>query len=433
MLIIKIPNNNIHEREYIIQLLFSEFLGLQYSLIISDTELNYSISFEGSELCIKDGFFGYYQDASSYLEVAALPQKIIFAKNEFTIENNIPIIYGTDELQVFKNKIICGIDIFASSFFLLTRWEEYINKVRDSFVRFPGKESTAFKNSFLHRPVVNEYAEMLWEMMKALGFKEMKKVRNFELALTHDIDVLNYSFFRSTLVDLFKKKSLKLALKNLKFLFRKDPYDRFDFLMNISEALGVKSYFYFMSTNNRQKFDSRYYLNHKKFASTILEIKKRGHIIGFHPGYYTFDNPEKWRHEKQLLEVAVQQEILEGRQHFLRMDVTKTLAIWDANDMKIDSTLGYSDIEGFRCGTGDVFTVFDFLNRKKLLLKERPLIIMDGTLRNRYSKEQTIEIIKYYVSVGKKYNSIITLLFHNTSFIREWEAYDDIYKELLKM
>jgi len=190
-----------------------------------------------------------------------------------------------------------------------------------------------------------------------------------------------------------------------------------------------------MSTASRRKYDTGYYLNRRMFRVRIKEIRKRGHIIGFHPGYYTFNDPEKWRSEKKLLEEMAHQEVCEGRQHFLRMDVTKTLPIWEENGMEIDSTLGYSDIEGFRCGTGNMFPVFDFLERKQSRLKERPLIIMDGTLleHRNYTNEQAAEILDYYISIGKKYKTIITLLFHNSSFHGEWEGYKTIYRGLLSV
>jgi hypothetical protein len=435
MIKIQIPDNNISEREYIIKILFSDFLGLKYSLIISDSDLHYSISFEGGELLIKDSFFGNYRDEYSYLSTETLPEKIVYLKSEFIADNNIPVIYGTDELQIIDNKIICGIDIFASSFFMLTRWEEYVNKYRDEHKRFPGKESIAHKHNFLQRPVVNEYTEMLWNMLKRSGYKGERKQRNFELVLTHDVDALTYVSYRSIMGDVLKRKNLKLAREHFKYMYLQDPYDTYDFLMTTSEKLGVKSHFYFMSSDSILMYDSNYYLNRRKFSSTIKEIKKRGHIIGFHPGYYTFDDYNRWRYEKQLLEEAVQQEIVEGRQHYLRMDVTKTLAIWDMNKMKIDSSLSFADKEGFRCGTGDIFPVFDFLARKQLQVKERPLILMDGTLRQyqEYSKEQVHEVIQYYISVGKRYNSVITLLFHNSSFSGEWEGYDSIYSGILNM
>lgn len=67
----------------------------------------------------------------------------------------ITIIYGEDKLIIDRNSktIVCGIDIFASSFFMLTRWEEYVNKKRDNHNRFPASESLAYKFGFLNRPI----------------------------------------------------------------------------------------------------------------------------------------------------------------------------------------------------------------------------------------------------------------------------------------
>ncbi len=433
MLTIFIPNNNIPEREYIIRTLISEFLGLQHKIVVRDEYSNYSICFNHSELVIQDGLFSRFPEALSYLSGDFLPENIAYIKNEFTSENDLPVIYGSKELSVSENRIICGVDIFASSFFMLSRWEEYVNNSRDEHDRFPGNESIACKNKFLPRPVVNEYVEMLWNMIRKLGYRGQRKKRQFELALTHDVDSLSYVSYRSLLGDIIKRKNLKLARNNLRYLFSQDPHDTYDFLMTISENLGVKSRFYFMSTDSKRLYDTGYYLNRKMFSSRIKEIIDRGHIVGFHPGYYTFNDDIRWRYEKRLLQDSVQQEISEGRQHFLRMDVSKTLLLWERNNMSIDSTLGYAGREGFRCGTGDLFPVFNFLERKELRLKERPLVIMDGTLRQyqNYNREQVLEVIQYYITISKKYNSVLTLLFHNSSFYLEWEGYDSIYSQVL--
>lgn len=434
MLQIIIPENNTQEREYIIKTIVSGFLGLKYSINTDRNTRDYLIKMNDWELVIGDGFFSEYQNAFSYLEENALPGRIIYSKNEFAAENDIPIIFGGEELTILDKKIICGIDIFGGSFFMLTRWEEYVNKIRDQHGRFPGKESIASKNGFLKRPIVNEYAELLWNMLVKLGYSGIRKPGNFELVLTHDVDALTYTSTRSLIGDLIKRNDIKLALQNSRHLLFKDPFDTYDYLMDVSERAGVRSHFYFMSTDSGRMYDTSNYVNRLKFKSTIEKIKKRGHVIGFHAGYYTYYDPDRWKYEKELLEKSVKQEVIEGRQHYLRMDISKTLRIWDNNEMKVDSTLGYDDQEGFRCGTGDAFPVFDFLSGKQLNLKERPLIIMDGTLKNRnYSNEEVIGIIRYYIEVGKKYNMSITLLFHNSSFSFDWNGYYSIYSGILNM
>ncbi len=435
MLKIKIPNNNIPEREYVIKMLLSDHLGLQYDVLADNSNPHYSLCFVGCELVIHDCFFGAYPDALSYLSADNIPGKVIYTKNEFIPENNIPIIFGSDELIVSDKKIICGIDVFASSFFMLTRWEEYKNKTRDMHNRFSGSESIAYKFNFLHRPVVNEYVEMLWNMMLKLGFKNKKRERKFKIVLTHDIDELAFrKSFRTLVGHVIKRRSVKLLWIHFKLMFLSNPYDTFDFLMKSSERIGLKSHFYFMSSDIKQlPLEHSYDIKSKLFKFIIENIKKRGHIIGFHPGYYTYDDDERWGYEKRLLDEAIKVDIVEGRQHYLRIDMMKTLIIWDKNNMKIDSTLGYADIEGFRCGTGDIFFVFDFQNRRQLKLQERPLIIMDTTLFDyqAYSFKQALKVLKYYISIGRKYNTTITLLFHNSYLFARWNGYSSLlYKRI---
>jgi len=114
--------------------------------------------------------------------------------------------------------------------------------------------------------------------------------------------------------------------------------------------------------------------------------------------------------------------ILEGREHYLRFEVPTTWQVWEDNGMQIDSTCGYADKEGFRCGTGDEFSVFNILTREKLRLKERPLVVMDCSLfdYNNYSYEEAM--IKV-VSMKEKSNTF-TYLWHN-SYIKHLEFYNN--------
>jgi len=413
MIKIKIPNNNLNERKYILDIIFNEFLGLEYSLEINSDD--YEIILKNKKLIIKDTFFNKYPKDLEYLKLENIPKKL-------------------EEL-----------DMFSASFFMLTRWEEYVNKNRDEHNRFPATQSLAFKQGFLDRPVVNEYVEqlksMLLELDDSLKFKEQK----YELVLTHDVDELYLwkswrQLFRVILGDVVKRKSLTLALGRVKeyILIQrgkiKDPYDTFDWLMDKSEATGVKSRFYFMS-GGVTIYDNRYKIDEPKALELIKKIKDRGHVIGIHPSYNAYNDKIQFKKELDLLEVTVGQKIVEGREHYLRFEVPTTWQVWEDNGMKIDSTCGYADYEGFRCGTGDAFSVFNILSREKLKLKERPLIYMDD---NRASgdriedKNILIETINSLKEKSIEYKSSYTLLFHQNIFASKDIDYKDVYETVIK-
>ncbi|MHC3995077.1 polysaccharide deacetylase family protein [Thiomicrolovo sp. ZZH C-3] len=444
MIVVSIPDNNLKERTYIVDMMLDVFLGLDYELKTGST--HYEILLEnGNKLIVEDHFFNKFPNNLEYLEADNIPLAVNFqsnTENRFIPENDIPVIYGIDRLELKSGKqqsqtvaITCGIDIFASAFFMLTRWEEHVQTGRDGHGRFPATASLAYQNGFLHRPVVNEYAEMLWNMLEHLGINQKRKTSNRQLFLTHDVDQLYFwknakQLLRITTADFLKRHDPKLALERFREFLRvekglqKDPFDTFDWLMDLSESIGTTSRFYFMS-GGVTAYDNRYRINEPRAVELMQKIKERGHIIGIHTSYNSYNDPEQFAKEKALLEEACECEITEGRQHYLRFDVPATWRVWEENGMETDSTCGYADSIGFRCGTGDAFRVFDILKRETLSLRERPLVVMDCSLFD-YQGLGEEEALKAVAKV-REAGSSVTFLWHNS-----YGKYRGFYEKLIK-
>jgi len=412
MIKIFFPNNNLFERKYILDIVFNEFLGLNFHAEAGTKDYEIILP-NNKKLIIKDTFFNHFQNDLEYLTKQNIPQSIK------------------------------DLDIFAACFFMLTRWEEYVNKKRDIHNRYPATESLAYKEGFLDRPIVNKIIEDLKSKLLELDSSLVFKKRDFELVLTHDVDEVRFwkskkQLIRIVVGDILKRRDIKLALSRLKEYYLvskgkiKDPFDTFDWLINKSEAIGVKSRFYFMS-GGVTEYDNRY--NIKNVRTLIEKIKYRGHIIGIHPSYNAYNDFQQFKKEKETLESICKCNITEGREHYLRFEVPTTWQIWEDNGMEVDSTCGYADMEGFRCGTGNEFSVFNILTREKLKLKERPLIYMDDNRfkGNRiYNEELLLSNIRALISFAKKYNSIVTLLFHKNIFSTKDINYKDIYEKIIK-
>ena len=418
-----IPNNNLKEREYIINVILSEFLGLKYNLKAKNIQ-DYEIILEnGNKLIVEDHFFNKFPRDLEYLNKRNIPKKVKFGKNEFIVERDIPIIYGSDKIGVKNNQIICGIDIFASSFFMLSRWEEYVNKRRDNHNRFPATASIAYKFNFLYRPIVNEYVEMLWNFLNLLGCKQKRKIREFKFIFTHDVDVaLKYGKIIQVLKivggDILKRHNLKSAFQNsievlrIYMKLQKDPFDTYNYLIDFSERLGGKSYFFLHSSSSARED----FYNGKLLKIIAKKIKKRGHYLGYHPSYNAYNNLELFLEDKYKIEQIVEEKLESGRQHYLRFEVPATWQIWEDGKMKWDSTLSYADNVGFRCGTCYPFPVFNILERKKLNLYEKPLIIMDCTLFD-YQKltlKKAKILYEYLINKVKQFKGEFVLLWHNS-------------------
>ncbi len=440
---ILVPNNNHKERTYIINILFQEFLGLKIILEFKNVE-DWIIQFDDKEVVFKDSFFNSFKVEKSYLKEENIPKEINYVKNKFTKESDIPILFGSKFLTVQEKSIICGVDIFAASFFMLTRWEEYVNKKRDRLNRFSARDSIAYKNNFLDRPIVNEYLEMLWTMLVSLNFKKEKKERSYKLHVSHDVDFLllretPFKIIIKTIGgDIIKRKNIKLAFSFLKeyvfsfFSKEKDPYNSFDYLMDISDKNNVKSHFFFMATG-KSIYDNNYKLSNPFLKDLINKVKKRKHLIGIHPTFGAYNDEKQFTKEVAELKSELDLDVKFGREHYLRFEVPTTWQIWENNKMEWDSTMGYHDKEGFRCGVCYEFSVFNILKREKLKLKERPLILMEGTFAQ-YQKELSIKDVEFkiqkLVDKIRYYKGDFVFLWHNSSFNnRDWVKYQPLYEK----
>lgn len=406
MIKISIPNNNINERKYILDIFFDEFLGLNYITGIGSKD--YEIIFEnGKILTIKDTFFNNYPNDLEYLKIENIPD---------TIEE---------------------LDIFAASFFMLTRWEEYVNKTRDNHDRFAATASLAFKNGFLDRPIVNEYVAMLKNMLLHLDSNLKFKRHTSKLFISCDVDqpfdstVENMSkLFRVCAGDLIKRKSIKEFLKRIRrYIFNKlcnykyDENYTFEWYIDACEKAGVKAAFYFIP-DSIESGNGSYMLKDKKIQELLSYIDGRGHEIGVHGSYQTYQNKEKAKLQKEMLvdilkKLEIKQKVIGNRQHYLRWDSAITPSALEYAGFIYDSTGSYADMPGFRYGVCYEFSMFDFLQRQKLKLRQRPLIAMEcSVIDERYMglgySDEALKIMQDLKEKCYRYNGNFSLLWHNS-------------------
>ncbi len=350
---------------------------------------------------------------------------------------------GSKEFIINSNKVYCGTDIIASSFFMLSRWEEYAIKEKNENGNFPSNLSFLQKNKISYRPVVNEYVELLWNMMVFLGYSGKRKEQKYKLKITHDIDqIARYDTFakyvRALAGDVVLRKKPGLILKTTTDYFQikrskmKDPFDTFDYLMDISEKNGLKSHFYFIPAF-RGETDFRYDINDSKVGQAIRKIIKRDHVVGIHPSFSTFKN-------KKQLEVEIERLkkhhsfIQEGRQHYLKFSNPETWQDWEDTGLKIDSTIGYENDMGFRAGVCYPYPVFNILTREKLKLIEEPLIVMEGALVCTHPDLPEFKTaIEGIAKTIKKYNGTFVFLWHNNNLHSyEWKKYGTHYENIIE-
>ncbi|SLM11101.1 conserved hypothetical protein [uncultured spirochete] len=455
MITIYIPNNNKKECEYIINIFFREIFDIEYCINYIEYSDYYEILIDNDrKIYIKDSFFSKFLKEKEYLDKKYIPLDIKFAESNLFHTEKLPVIYGEDLIRIGDDNctIYCDIDIFASAFFMLTRWEEYVNKARDQHDRFPGIESIAYKYGFLDRPAVNEYAELLWSMLKFLGYNRPRKEHQYQMMLTHDVDEpfeIAYKplglILKNIAGDVIKRKEYAIAVKKAMDLFEKtenklsfDNFFSFDYIMEQSEKRGLESAFYFLPSGSPE-MQFRPKIENPTMKNLLKSIHQRGHEIGIHGHYETYRNEKAFLDDVELLKKALNENRIEyqikgGRQHYLRWEMPTTYYNYQNAGLEYDTTLSYADVAGFRCGICYEFTPFDFLKREKLKIKERPLIAMEcSIIDERYMNmgytERALDYFKKLKDQCRKYNGNFVLLWHNSRLRNDQEK--KFYEQVL--
>ena len=421
---VTIPSFHCPEIQYAIEILFEEFLGLKISFLYSpDPKSDFVLDSKDMQtVIIKNKFFSRFNFESEYINKTALPKSIKYWTDSSLNLEKLPVLYGENKITADQNQYTLHADLIASTYFMLSRWEETVDDQKDEHGRSAGKNTVAYKYEFLHRPIVNEYADLVWKVLTLAGFEGKRKNHNYTAVITHDIDQpfqwpswkINIKHLAG---DLLKRRDFNMFVSDIKSLYRttilgkKDPFDHHDYLISLANEHGYKANFNLI-ISSQSKYDQSLPVSDPRLAALINKIESNGHIIGYHPGYNVYKDEMLFKKELNQLQSIVSQKIVSGRQHYLRFSVPDTWRIWDAAGLEWESSMGYSDLPGFRCGTCYPYSVFDCIERKKLKLKEKPLILMDATLVH-YLKSADMPSMHLLKEECKKHGGEWLTIFHN--------------------
>ena len=265
-------------------------------------------------------------------------------------------------------------------FLMLSRLEERDVPERDRMGRARYRDSLAFRLGLGGEPLADRAAR---DLVQGLTGEARVSAATYEILVTHDVDRLRgyhrwWQPLRHAAGDTLKRLAPGRALQRLHDAYAAGhPRRSARALMDLSEAQGLQSHFYFMGPSKNAS-DSPYALNMVPLLRAVVdEIVARGHVVGFHPGFNTEGDAAQWLAQRDGLAAILERSLDEGRQHRLGWDAAVTPDIWDAAGMRLDCTLGYPESTGFRAGTCRRFAAYSLRDRRTLTLEQLCTPVMD--------------------------------------------------------
>lgn len=352
-----------------------------------------------------------------------LPQGLLF-------ENNITA-QPTDVIKNEKWQTILWpnsntqipFDVFAASFYLLSRYEEYTNTERDKHGRFEAKNSLAFNHDFLQFPLIEHWCEQLKNVLQSQYQNLVFKPNTFKSITTIDVDFaylyrgLDTKRWLGKLVKSLLKFDVKSIQTQLQSSFdvKKDPYNTYDFIS--ATVKGELGYFILMS--NRGGHDKNIKTDGVAFKKLIKQLHQTANFVGLHPSYSSNQNIETLIKERDELGKIINQKIEKSRQHFLKMNLPETYQNLIKEDIKEDYTMTYAEQIGFRASTCVPFVWFDLHGNEATQLVCFPTCFMDTTAIEylKYSAKQIENVNEKLLNLIKYYNGHYVTLWHNNTFV----------------
>ncbi|MCI7589555.1 MAG: polysaccharide deacetylase family protein [Spirochaetia bacterium] len=369
----------------------------------------------------------------------------------------VPLLFGDARQEKdTQGRIILYADLVASSFFLLSRYEEFTRKdIRDIHGRFPGKESLIVKSGCALRPLVDEYGRYLRNLLREAGVNIPEEKRGFQkIYLTHDVDVpFQYLTLKSVVKQWIKnliryKNGTRYDNRPLHKYFHPEEGNVYTFPTLIKLDSEFKSAFsqcdvesvYFIITAGSRVNPGYYNMSEKRTVELLKYLQESGARLGLHISYEAGGNSFLIKREAENLrknssfELCNHDNKFYSRHHYLRWHEPEDYKDMVRAGITDDFTLGYADYCGFRVGTCRPYKFIDPETTEVTDLTIHSLTIMECTLdRPQYmglSYEDAFEYAKKMIAAVHEYNGELVLLWHNTNPENNW--YYPLYEAVLK-
>jgi hypothetical protein len=334
-------------------------------------------------------------------------------------------------------------DIFSSTFFVITRFEEYWRFKGDDFGRFRAEDSLQSHNKMLDTPVVDIWRQKFNRLLQSRFPQIPIEERQYSFLSTIDIDsayaYLHKGLYRT--IGGFGKDIVRFDFKNLKRRIRvlrgsvNDPYDTYAYMDEQHQNHKAEALYFFL-VSDFGEYDRNLPISSTAYSKLITNRSKK-YGVGLHPGVGSHRRFDVIISEKSRIEKLIGRPCVHSRQHYLILKFRTTYRLLRAAGIRHDFTMGFHDQPGFRAGTARPFLWFDLKKDETSNLMVHPFMIMDTTLKKymnlppQEAIARTAEMIEQVKKVGGEFICI----WHNETLCNdgEWSGWREVWEKTLQL
>ena len=330
-------------------------------------------------------------------------------------------------------------DIFSASFYMLSRYEEYLPHIKDELGRFPVKEGLAYQHKFLQRPLVDLWAKKFLSILKERFPDIVQKQRTYQFTSILNVTTSHCFAYRGfvrtiggILLDLSRFKLLRLVKRVGVWINpKKDPYDNFSYLMQVHKEVKCKTMFFFQFAEY-SKHDKNVSIFKNKFRYLIKSVADYS-VVSLSASDSSSSDNSILKQEKNRLAELINRPINASRMRYNRVNIPKTYQDLVETEFTDDYTMGFTHEIGFRAGTCTPFYFYDISLEVQQPIKIHPFAVCDYAFLKYKNQEQIFEQLDIVFRQVKEVQGNFNIVFSNellgSSNRLQWLK---LYKAILK-
>ncbi len=311
-------------------------------------------------------------------------------------------------------------DILAASFYLITRYEEYLPHEKDLYGRYPHTSSLAAKKNFLHLPLIDMWAAAFRKLVPPADAGVLQ--RSFSFVPTYDIDMawayLNKGFFRNLggLLRSLGSANWQQMEKRVQVLrgMRPDPFDVYEWLDALHLKYALKPFYFFLLAERNSEYDKNILPSNGKMRS-LVSYHTSGYRTGIHPSWRSRNSPDLFRKEIETLEHISGLPVRHSRFHYIAFNLPEGYRKLLDHGISSDYSMGYGTVNGFRASVSIPFPWYDLQRETTTALMVHPYCWMDANsyYEQLYTPAQAFAELKSYHDVLKSVKGQLMIITHN--------------------
>jgi hypothetical protein len=313
-------------------------------------------------------------------------------------------------------------DFFAASFYLMSRYEEYMPYVPDDLGRFKVEQSLAHNHNFLDLPLIDMWFECFvaaWtDFFELPPFTQQVSTTELVIEIPQLYAYKYKTIFRSFFEGLYDFGRLRFAKTFDRLMvilrFREDPLIGLIEQMEAFRSTAVSFRFFalYAALGIHDKSLSVFSKKHQQELKSLSDYAPTAPLASFE----STQKSQKLVQDITRFSGLIHRPIKAIRQHKLVLRFPDTYRTYASLGIKHDYSMQYPDVPGFRASTAHPFRFYDLGEEQQTPLTIHPICLSESHIRAQQYARKMRQLFIWYQSRLQKLHAPLLVALTNESF-----------------